>query len=169
MKNELGKFDVGQGISINDVPNNPLSSTAFALIVDKNEDGVKIVPVKRLRNLTEMYNRSNNNNHKHNVPLQDCPPPFTYGDKSEVYAVADVKHARFVAFDAFKKYNVRTSDNYARISDRDLALVFDHSLIQKGDREFTRRQTTNTMVNRELPFVNEGYSDSDIDFGSLGR
>jgi hypothetical protein len=137
--------------------------------VKKNDNGIETVPVKRCDSLMRMYDRSNQSEDKDNVLLQDCPPPFTYGDKSPVYAIANLHKTSYFAFSDFEDLEIRTSDNYARISDRDLALVFDHSMVQNDNKEFTRRQTTNALVSREVPFVDEEYSSSDINFDSLDR
>jgi hypothetical protein len=79
-----------------------------------------------------------------------------------VYAIADVNNASHIKFSEFERYNVRTSDDYAKISEKDLCFVFDHDMEQE-DKEFTFTESHN-YSERELPYIDTGDNFTDEDY-----
>ena len=125
---DFSKYDVGQGLCIDGYVDG--YDNGFALIVGISDIGVDVVPVRYLFNGSCMFNLSNREEDKDNVPLESCPPPFTNRYDMNVYAYANMSDVGHIAFSEFDKYRVKTSDNYHKISDKDMALVLDHDKTQ---------------------------------------
>jgi hypothetical protein len=157
----VDKLNVGQGVSAIEYDDtNFVRHRPFYLIIGIDGRGINVVPVKYLTDYGIMYDTSNNPAHENNVPLKDSPPPFSNTDGYDVYAVADMKRVRHIAFSDFEKYGIQTSDDYAEVSDSDLHIVFDHVKTQL-QKELTYKSNRNSVSYRELPHIDcDGISDT---------
>jgi hypothetical protein len=156
---DFSKFDVGQGIisSFDSVDDD-----ASYLITNVADNGIDVVSVRRIDFPEVMCTVSHRSVDKDNVPLVSCPPPFSNIGSSGVYAIADVNNASHIKFSEFERYNVRTSDDYAKISEKDLRFVFDHNMKQE-DKEFTFTESHN-YSERELPYIDAGDNFTDENY-----
>lgn len=165
MKNqvEFDKIGVGCGIEI---PNHRFGNrTDYYVVINISDDDIyETVSVWPIDDTSELYMNSNNPRNKDNVPLWSCPPPFTSLD-SDAYAAAHVNRpVRFSKSD-FETLGIEISDNYAKVSNHDMKLIFDHDLEQIQEELIFKEQNTYT---RELPFVDSSNDrQSSFDFDKL--
>ena len=159
---DFNKIDIGCGI---EVPKGRFNGgTAYHVIIGiDNDDGYTAVPVYRMGGLDELYMNSDDPRDKDNVPLWSCPPPFT-GLKGDVYAFARLSNSAYFSKSDFETLGIEISDNYAKVSDHDMKLIFDHDLEQMQEELIFKEQNIYT---RELPFVDsndDNQSSFDLNF-----
>ena len=132
MKNAFDDIAVGHGVSLlmNGRRNN-------YLVIDHDINCLKVVPVYLLQNENVLYDKSNNVRHRHNVLLQDCPPPFSVYHRA--YAVADIENPFEIDEQIFYSNRGCVVDDYAKVSERDMYLVFHHDLTQ-DTKEFINKR-----------------------------
>lgn len=105
----------------------------FGLVVAAHDDGsVEFVPVASADGVT-CYDdpHAKYADHRDNVRLKDCPPPFDWlcicgSSGNQCYAYADMEKTKTLSALELSVIGAVMIDSGAKVSDRDFATVLDH-------------------------------------------
>ena len=88
---------------------------------------------------------------EHHVRLDSCPPPFSaFGSfknwkgetRSNVVAFVDMLNMQFFPLDLFENGACKIIDNGAKVSEKDMNVVYNHPWVSRMHREFLKKDFT---------------------------
>ena len=180
---------IGQGF----VRKRGSTGTFYGLVVGKHDDLIDYIHVDRIyedsRGRIRCYDDGDaiKDQDEHHVRLDSCPPPFSaFGSfrnyngetRSNAVAFADMSNVRSLPSGLFENGACKIIDNGAKVSEKDMDVVYNHPWSSRMHREFLKKDFTELNKDetakhafgvyggRRLPDISDIEScTDDFDFG----